>query len=270
MKEYPSHIQNPMLNDFIYNVLFHASYEEKRGLKGHFLRACLNEASAKRFAVKSTKEEKEHILAHFGFRFFYVVDRTCRSFKEMKGVLGQFDVGNKAPALDKIVHDGMFIMSDKEVSRLSGIVSQAMGSSGYFLNLEFAKQGYHIQKWAKRNLNEKDLEARGVLDSARAIAGSCLDIDDAYEAKKNVDGIDRSTMKVLLYLYKFDKDYVPADKLGAYFKPRMKPVEYNKAIRKLYSEEYIIKHAKPGSSSYVISSRGIKAINSFFDIMFKK
>ena len=107
-------LQNPILNDFVYTVLYNSSYEQKRGLEGKFLKAAMSEKSAKAFSSHSSTDEKNLILSHFGFEYFTVIAKRGLSLEKMKDILLKFESNKKVAALKDLAEEGLIVTSDKE------------------------------------------------------------------------------------------------------------------------------------------------------------
>jgi hypothetical protein len=63
MNKFNKFITIPLLNEFVYTVLFEADYAQKRTLMGKYLKASMTAKGANAFARNSTREEKEYTLS---------------------------------------------------------------------------------------------------------------------------------------------------------------------------------------------------------------
>lgn len=260
---------DPILNDVVYSLLYGASYQEKRGLKGKYLRAAMSGEKAKRFCANSTREEKEYLLAHFGIRFFYGFSKNEIGFDKIKGILSQFDNGKRVAAMKDIAEQGIFVTSDKEVVRGLGIMAQSIHHHSYFLNLEFVRQGYHIQKWKKHSTNNQDMAAREADESAKAVASNFLSGCITMDYVDGMLGISPTAMKVLLHLYSLSHAYVPDQVLYDRFAGAFNKTKYRYAIKALLKDDLIIQHGPKLKREITITSGGIKHVNNFMDSAMK-
>lgn len=262
-------VNNPILNDFVYSLLYGASYEEKRGLKGKYLRAAMSGKAAKHFATNSSREEKEYVMAHFGVKFFYVIAKREGTMATLKELLTKFDTGKKVSALKDIADAGIFVTSDKELSRLLGHMSQSIHHHSFFLNMEFIRQGYHIQKWKKHNLNGLDATSREIDESSKVLAKTLLNACLAMDFAAGGTGITPTQMKLLLHLYAISHTFIKDDELYGYFVGAFNKTKYRYAMKALVKEGLVVQHGPASKREVTISGTGIKRVNEFFDASVK-
>jgi hypothetical protein len=259
-------VNNPILNDFVYTLLYTASYEEKRGLKGKYLRAAISGESAKRFATNSTREEKEFILSHFGIQFFYVIAKQKNvTMVRMKELLAKFEGDKRIAALRDMAEMGLFVTSDKELIRLLGYMSQSIHHHTFFLNMEFLRQGYHIQNWKRQNVNEADMQTREADESAKVLAKTMLKTCLAMEYVDGMTHVSQTQMKILLRLYPISHTYINDPELYNYFSGNFNKTKFRHAMNGLLKDQLILQKGKASKKEYTISGAGIKHVNNFFD-----
>jgi hypothetical protein len=261
----PNTLIDPILNDVVYTLLYGASMEEKRGLKGKYLRAALSGEKAKRFCANTTLEEKQYLLAHFGIQFFLGFSKNGVSFAKIKDVLAKIDSGKRVAALKDIAEAGIFVTSDKEVIRGLGLMSQSIHHHSFFLNLEFLRQGYHIQKWKKHSGNNQDMAAREVDQSAKALATTMLNACITLDYIPGSTGVPQTAMKILLYLYSVSHTYAPDDVIYAKFAGAFNKTKYRYAMKALLKDGLIDQHGSRFKREMTITAGGIKHVNSFIE-----
>jgi hypothetical protein len=256
---------DPILNDFVYSFLYGASYEEKRGLRGKYLRAAMNGGAAKRFCTTSTREEKEYLLSHFGINFFYVFAKQGVSVAKIKEIGAKIETGKKVAALRDMAEAGIYVSSDKDFIRSLGLMSQSIHHHSFFLNLEFLRQGYHIQKWKKHSANTQDLAAREADESAKVLATTMLNACVAMDYVPGMTGVTQTAMKLLLYLYAVSHTYVKDDVLYGRFAGSFNKTKYRHAMKALIKEGLIQQHGIKAKREATITGPGIKHVNNFFN-----
>jgi hypothetical protein len=257
----------PILNDFIYTLLFNASYEKKRGLKGKYLRAAMNGTAAKAFSTNSTREEKEYIMSHFGVEFFYVVAKRNVTLLKLREILEKFEVDKKASALRDVSELGVCVTSDKEFLRLLGLMAQSIHHHSYFLNNEFQRQGYHIQKWKRHNLNAADLATRATDETAATIARLCVNTCLAMSFTPGLTGITENEMNILLYLYSTAHTYIGDEDLYSRFVGSMNKTKYRYSIKGLTKALLVQQHGT-SKREFTITGQGIKQATEFINRVF--
>lgn len=252
---------NPALNEFVYTALYQSSMEERRGLRGKYLKIAMSAKASKTFATTSTREEKEYILSHFGFEFAYIIFKRGTTLLKFKQIFEKFEKKRKAAALSDIAQDGMFVTTDKEFMRLLGHVSQSIHHPAYFLNLELNRQGYHIQKWPKKFANQDDMASREVDMSAKLLVKTCLSANLVMDYCEGSTGIRPLELKILLYLYTLSQIYVPEEKIFAVFAGAITTNKFRRAIRAVSLDHLILKNAK--EKEYTITAAGIRQVNEY-------
>lgn len=256
---------NPVLNDFIYTLLFESPYELKRGLKGKFLKAAVNSKSAKIFSTTSTREEKEYIMSHMGIEYFYVIAKKGMSLQNFKGILEKFESSKKVSALQDISRQGVFVTSDKEFLRLLGLMSQSIHHPAFFLNLELNRQGYSIKKWPKKNLNQQDLLVRELDENAKVISKTILNSCVSMDYCRGLTGVSDTEMKILLYLYNKSHTYIPNEQLLSFFAGNMSKTKYRGAVKRLLAGQLIQKHGAIKELELTITGPGVRQVNNFIN-----
>jgi hypothetical protein len=260
---------DPILNDVVYTLLYSTSYQEKRGLKGKYLRAAMSGEKAKRFCANSTREEKEYILSHFGIKFFYGFSKEGIGFQKIKDILAKFDSGKRVAAMKDIAEHGIFVTSDKEVVRALGLFAQSIHHHTFFLNLEFLRQGYHIQKWKKHSTNNQDMAVREADESAKLLAETMLNACITLDYAEGLLGITQTAMKLLLHLYTFSHAYIPDQTLYDRFAGAFNKTKYRYAIKSLIKDGLIVEHGPKVRKEITITAGGIKHVNNFMDSAMK-
>jgi nitrogen regulatory protein PII-like uncharacterized protein len=256
-------INNPVLNELVYTVLFQATLPEKRGLKGKYFKIAMSQKASKTFATTSSKEEKEYILSHFGLEYFYVICNRGMTMLKFKEILDKFDKKKRVSALSEIAEEGIFVTSNKEFTRMLGLMSQSIHHHSYFLNLEIVRQGYHIQKWSKTYNNKKDMATREADASAKSLVRTCLSALFTMDFWPGSTGISAEQMKILLYLYSVSNSYISYGQMYGVFAGNTNNFRFSSSLKGLLTEDYIIKHGAGKAKEYTISALGIKQVNEF-------
>jgi hypothetical protein len=260
---------DPILNDFVYSLLYGASYEEKRGLKGKYLRAAMSGDTAKRFCTSSSREEKEYLLSHFGVQFFYVIAKKGVTVKRMEEIFANFKIGKKAAAMKEMAEAGIYVSSDKELAQMLGVMAQSIHHHSFFLNLEFLRQGYHIQKWKRHATNGKDMQVREAQESAKVLATTMLNACVTIDYVDGLIGITPTAMKILLYLYSLSHTYIEDNVLYSRFAGAFNKTKYRYAIKALIKGDMIIQQGPKIRREITITAAGIKHVNNFMESSMK-
>jgi hypothetical protein len=255
-----------VFNEFVYTALFKAPYEQKRQLKGKYLKAAMSEKAAKSFAAGSTKEEKEMLLSELGYEFYYVVNAGGQATKILQSILPAMRSGKKTEMSNAIAANGLFVTGDREIIRTLGLVSKVSHHPSFFLNLELLRQGYHIEKWGKRYGTEKDTVSRSIDETAKAIGRMLFNSSVSMDFSKGLLGSSADEMKVLLFLYSTSLVEPTDEDVKSRFAGRMKGKSYYVAIRSLMDSHSIDRIFGKVS----ITSLGIKKVSNFIDSAINK
>lgn len=258
----------PILNDFIYTLLYEAPFEAKRGLRGKYLKATLTGRAAKAFAVNSTREEKEYILSHFGIEFYYVINPKKMQISVLKEILKKYQKDKRVSAMRDLAQEGIFVTGDEQFTHLLKLIAKSIHHPSFFLNLELKKQGYHTKKWSKIINDPVDLRDRDTYTKdnivVRLMLNSILEIDNMSGRQ----GLFEKEMKVLMYFYVYKHLFIPEQDIADFFGGRMKKSEYKSALLGLLKTQ-LIQRSAIERSEYSITSSGINEVANFRDTIFK-
>lgn len=260
----------PILNDLIYTILYRAPYAEKRGLKGVYLKAAMDEKAARSFSVNSSREEKEFILSHFGFEFCYVIYHNTLTFSKLKELFEKLNGDKKFLGLKNAAEEHLYVHSDKEFQRNLGVMAQHIHHPVYFLNTEILRQGYHIHNWAKNLNNEADLQVRQTNETLLHTAKFILNATLVLENIKAILGINEGELKVLLFLYHQTKSETNAEEVRAKFNGFFVPLKLAKVLASLRKGNFIIAIDRDKQTYYSIGSVGIRVINNYFNHVYNQ
>jgi hypothetical protein len=219
----------PILNDLIFTLLYNSTSEQRRGLQNYYLKQIESQAKLRNFCTTSSREEKEEILSHFGFRFFYVV-----------------------------MH--------KDISYYLNLYAKSVHHPNYFLNFQILRTGYHIHNWGRNNVNTENMEVREMIESETLVMRTLLSANVMMHMFSGATGLTMPHIHILMYLYIKRHIYVPRAALVSFFKG-FGP--YNKAryvlvcMQELWTEKYVERGLD--KKSYTITARGVKKISEFRD-----
>lgn len=263
-------IPDPILSDFLYTVLFNASYAEKRGLEGKYLKAAMSDKAARRFVENSTDEEKKVMLSHFGYRFFWVLMKEDFDKQGLRDLLDKFNEDKKVSALKDIMDKGVFVQSDKEFVRLLSFVSRTTHHNAFYYDMEFKRQGYHIEKWRKRIFLERDRLARDTDDEAKKLASYFLRATTSMQGMKDRMGLSLLEMQILCYLYSEPHITFSEQTIVDYFINTSNKGHTSGSVKRLAKSGFLDYETDNGKRSYIINTEGVKVVTEYFKTIFDK
>lgn len=258
-------VQNPIFNDFVYSVLYNASYEEKRGLRGRLMNAAMKPSAAKFFANHATWEEKVELLAHFGIEYFTVFVKTKNTqLKQLGKILEKYEKDGEQLALQDIVNAKIFVTGDQQFVQLFRLMAKSIHKPQYFLNLELTRAGYHINKWKRRNNSNDSMAIREAQECAPLLARYALSAAVKMQYTKGSTGVSDFNMQVLLYFFVYANNYLPEHKIYTYFSGYKTTREIRCALTGLVKGQFLQKHlTNPKELS--ISGKGTTKVHNFMD-----
>lgn len=267
-------IHIPVLNDFIYTILYNASFQEKRGLKGRYLKAAMSERAAKYFAENSSKEEKEYILTYFGYSYCYVIYKKDDGFEKIREIIEE-----RRPNIERIKgmsEAGIYLHSDLEFQRYLGLTAHALHHHNFQFNNEIVRAHYHIQKWSKIYHSPTDIQSREVDESVRQTAKFLFNALSGMDNLTTLIGVNIQGLTLLLYFYQLRERSVPRSQLAAIFAGYYTPNIMKRILKDLSEGNYIssirVHTDEEGKRPwhYSITSIGIKAVNNYFQHVYNK
>lgn len=250
----------PILNDLIFTLLYNATSEQKRGLPQKYLKQIASQAKLRNFCTTSSREEKEHILSHFGFRFFYTV-----MHKDITGLEKFYEEIKRGGPHDGI-RNAIYIHGNEQFAYYLNLYAKSIHHPNYFLNYEIIRAGYHIKNWGKNNINRENMEVREIIEGDNALMRTLLSTSVMMQMFPATTGLTMPHIHILMYLYIKRHLYVTRDALVAYFKgfgPYSKRGYIIHCIRELWTEKYVDRGTD--EKSFTITALGIKKITEFRD-----
>jgi len=258
-------LKDSVFNDFIYSVLYNASYQEKRGLRGGLLKASMNQRAAKYFAHNASWEEKQELLAHFGIENYTVFVKTSSvNMKRLGDILKTYEKDGEKLALQDIVNERIFVTSDAQFVQLFRLMSKSIHKPQYFLNLELTRAGYHINKWKRRNVNKDDMAVREALQCANLLARYALSGAVKMEYTKATAGVKAFDLQVLIYFFIQANNYIPEADVYRYFSGYKTSRVIQHALSALLKSQNLQKNLS-NPKEFCITTIGITNVHNFMD-----
>lgn len=258
----------PALNDFLYTVLYEATLQDKRGLTGRFLKATTTAKAARRFIENSTREEKEHLLSHFKFSFYYVIHANKVTIAKFRDILKQFEKNRRVAATKEIANEGIFVTTDVQFCALLGLMAKSTNDPSYYRNLELNRQGYHIKRWKKR-LNSKEDFANKELDENDTMLARTLHANmGRYDIVEPLINLSQHSIRILTYLYVYKNNAVSEGEIRRQYEGEYTPRQITVALKTLKNQGCITEPLlKKGE--YSITSIGIRKYCEYRDMTLK-
>lgn len=252
-------LMDSVFNEFVFTAIYKSSYEQKRLLPDRYLKIAMNERLAKKFSAEASNNEKEIMLTGLGYNICRVINGNDPKVKLIQDVLS-IPVTAKRARLNKVISEsGLFVTTDKNILRTLGLMSDTIHHPSYYMDMEILRQGYHINKWSKKFLTEKDHVYREVDELARQIAKLFFNSALVSDTSKEMLGVTSNELKILLALYSSNVIQPTDEEFRNLFHGKMSFRSFADSIRKLMAGNFI--HRLSGEIS--ITALGIKKVNNF-------
>lgn len=263
-------LTSPIFNNFLYTIMFQSSLEEKRGLRGKYIQACLNAKKAKKFLETASFEDKQYLLSHFGVEHFIVfVKKESVNFKKLLEILKQYEMDQEIKSMDDLADLKLFVSGDKQFNHLLGLMASSIHHSAFFLNLEMKRLSYNISKFPKNLFTKGDLDMREGMDNARTIMKTLLNGIMQLSYSQGSAGITEDSMKILIYLYIRHTNYVTRLDMKTFFAGQIKEAKITASLKSLMKLMYVNQDIDKTDPKFTISGHGMKVASEYLQAVLK-
>lgn len=256
----------PSLNQFIYSAVYNAASTVKASLPPPLNIYVSTPERLKAFLRKSNLENKMLLMTQLGFKSCLQISPIGRTnMVVIASAAESVANGKHNEALEKLISDGIYVVSDKQVLAYNGLAANLIHSPIYTLNLSYTKT--RASKWPQDIDTDRLLIENEQIDRAEAELISCS--FSFSEMVKEYFGITQLEMMVLLVFYARKNKYLPNSYFDQYF---VKQARYfNKSVAHLLAEEMIQENpVRSKEREYSISSFGIKTVLDYKRMIYKK
>lgn len=260
----------PILNDFLYDVLYAATSEEKSALPRAIKAKVRTHTKAKMFANKSCLEEKLAVLSALGCGFSLTVFDTKRNKKKAIGQIVEKYAGLQGSKLvSELSGDGVYVVCDRQFAYSQGLMADASNSIVYAQNLLLNKAGYHLHGWKKKIKAGETEVAKEHYKISNYLAETLLNTIVNSEYIETISDVNKNDFKILSYLYMKQGRYVQYEELVHRFSGNLSLNKVTGCCRRLLNGYMIQKPPKPGPGEYQITAAGIRAVSNFWKQILK-
>lgn len=264
-------VRNAYLNEFVYDLLYNITQEEKKNLSKPFLHILKSSVKCKNFAEFSTLDEKVRFFSELGKECVMLfLNDPVNSVNGLKKVLEKYEDGKQVGASKELVKLKVFVSSDKHVKFFSGLMADTIMHKSYFLNLELNKTAFHIKSWPKLINTPDSEELKDSIDSADVVTKNILSSLISIRLINSLVGIDELSMMILLYLYGYRHTYIEKERIWSYFVGGITKGKITTSIKRLFLNQYIRKHVDYKHPKFTITSSGLLLVNQFRERVIKQ
>jgi hypothetical protein len=229
-------VRNPAFSEFIYDILYNLTYEQKKKLSKPFLYVAKSEIKSKNFAEFSTIDEKLRFLSELGYENSLIIFQDkLQNINNLKEILLKYNKNKASSATQDVAAMKLFACSDKQVKWLLSMMSDSISHKSYFLNIDNA-----------------DLTIKLILNASTSLGY----VDSLI-------GLNAYQIKILLYLYGYRHTYIDKTRIWDYFAGDMTKGKVTSALKRLFLNDYISKHIDWRTRKYSITGLGIESVNRY-------
>jgi hypothetical protein len=255
-------VSNPFLNAFTYDVAYGLTPEQKRNLNGRYLKYVRNDKTATTFANTADIEERAIFFAKIGMPFAWVFgDLNNDALTE---IYHTYKKQGQAKALDKTAEQKVFVVTNREIMRLLGLMASNVHTETYMLNRDFHKAGYHTQNWKKEIVVPHNEAVKEGLHSSRELARILTTTLLSVKDIPAFAGITDCSMAILLFLFSKDSADTLEIDIRAKIQPSFMPSKVTLGLRKLVECQYLERSFRDTKKiAYSITAIGISVAMRF-------
>lgn len=255
----------PYLNEFLYNVLYSATEEQRKAIPRRYIKKVKTHTAAKMFCNKSSLEEKLDLLTCLRVRWTLVCfDKKKNQQETVNQIFEPLKTASRPDFVNIAVQNGLYLMSDRQFAFYQELMSDQTNHTIFSQNLLLSKAGYHLHKWKKKIKAGETEVAKEHEKVAPYLIETVLNTAVNLEY---IDGLLQMTpndFKVLCYLYIRHHVYVKYEELMQRFSGHLSNSKITSCVRRLGIAQMLQRPPNPNVKEYQITAIGIKAISSFW------
>lgn len=259
----------PFYIQFVYDVIYKASIEDKKRIPIQYIKACKNSSSIQKFLDRAMPEQIDEILLHLGVQWCKVYfDKKDTDKRYLKNIFSEYitDNGGYGALLANLIKNRVYVTNDKQFALHLGLVSHLENNSIYTQQLLLNKAGFHLEKWKKDNYGDGHNQILEQNKITKYLVSTILNAIQYYEICTSVTKYSQNETKVLLYLYTKEHKYLKKERIIQRFAGEMSGHKVAGCLRRLYQLQALSKNTK---GEYQIAALGILAVNDFFGAVLK-
>jgi hypothetical protein len=268
MSKSSSGINDKAISEYVYTVIFNMTLKEKSSLPGYLSRQINTEKRAKRFAQKSSTDQKRELLSYLGIGFFWTfVNLKAVTDKQYFSVLKKFKEDYPVASLKEMSEWGMCVTNDLDYAFLLGQMSQVVTSGAYVRNMELMRVGGVLKRWGKKLISTK--EAEDIEEDAIRISRFTDNVLSNSKHIESITGVTEYDFRILNYLYQQRNRYHPIEDVWQKFVGDIPQRKLSFSIGKLAKELMVQKHFDYRKKEIAITKLGLQVIHKFNNSVFK-
>lgn len=250
---------NPVLCQYVYDVLLTTTPHERLNLSGKYLKAAKHSKTALTFAVNSTYEEKAILLAKLGKPFFWGVGIDREGLKKLmdENIFGQKEL------TDRAIKDRFVVVADKQFIQFAGLLAASCHGETWMLNRQFLTVGYRMKEWRKEYANTTHSEMKASRQASKDIAKLQVHTLMLSEMVPEICGITKPALDVLLWMFAREREFISLLNLKTVFSGIHRNFKVLSAVTQLRESLYIEKSMLSKDIEYRVTALGADAVMKF-------
>lgn len=260
---------NPYINEFLYDVLFNATTEEKRSVPKRYMKKIKTASAAKQFCNKSVLEEKLEVFSALGMGWTIVLFNKTRKQKTVNQMFEKLKSTERKDYINVAMENGMYLMSDRHFAYFQGLMADQTNHGIFSQNLLLNKAGFHIGGWKKKINSGETVLAKEHAEVSKYLVETVLNTAINLEYMQGMLELTPNDFKVLCYLYTRYHVYVSYSEILQRFSGNMSMNKVTGCLRRLSQNNHVQKPPNPNTKEYQITAIGIKSVNTFWRLILK-
>ena len=254
--------------EYVYTAIYNMTQKEKANLPGYLATQINTEKRAKRFAFKSSTDQKRELLSYLGIGFFWTfVNLKTVTDKQYFSVLKNFQKEYPVSSLKDMSEWGMCVTNDMDYAFLLGQMKQTITSGAYVRNMEIMRAASVLKRWSKRFNSFKETEE--IEEDAIQVARFTERFFSCHKHVESIAGVSEYEFRILNYLYLNRNKYHPIENIWNKFVGDIPQRKISFSLTKLSKELLIQKHFDWRKKEVAITKLGLQVIHKFNNSVFK-
>ncbi len=255
-------VSNPFLNAYTYDLMYRLNPEQKKLLNGRYLKYAKNSTSATNFSNTADIEERAIFLAKLGVPFAWVFGDL--NDKTLTEIYHTYKKEGQAKAMDKIAKQDVFVVTNREIMKLLGLMASNLHTETFLINRGYYKAGYHLKNWKKEIVKPQNESIKEAHADSKELARMMYITMLSQKDIPGFAGITDCGMAILLFLFSKDSHDTPETDIRGKIQPTFPSAKVTLGLKKLVDCQFLERSFRdPKRKAYSITGLGIDMAMKF-------
>lgn len=257
-------LNNPYLNEFVFQCLLTAPQDVKNRLPINLLRFTHSVEKMKGFAETATLEKKLEMVSRLGGAFSLALHPPGYLSKEkLHEILDNYLSNNRLGDIDEMLEKNVFVITNREIMAIHTVMAMNCHSETYMLNRDYALIATKIAH-NKLNTRINDVEhIKTVMEDHKLVCKFMLYNLLNQNFVDSTNGYKSKELMILNFLFLNRNKYVELSTIHDFFRTEYSARIVNVTLNKLEASHHVIKF--PKHYRYAIGGIGIQVLGSYLN-----